>query len=189
MVGRLLSLTRRYQVRVGIVQAGHFGAPQQRRRFILIAADGQSTLPQLPHPTHAFNTITLRSSAFPDAQPDWPVDVDEDMRSLPRCVLHPGMTVEDAIGDLHPFDWLVALNYLRCMLCAYNCVGNQAERFEMVFLNFNAFFKGDVVQTLMQHTPRLCLVQHFSVELAKLTRTSRLHSLLSSTLRPASSSM
>ncbi|KAH7100126.1 S-adenosyl-L-methionine-dependent methyltransferase, partial [Auriculariales sp. MPI-PUGE-AT-0066] len=94
-----------YHVRVGIMQAGYFGTPQQRRRFILLAADINSTLPELPHPTHGFSTITLRSTAFRDAVPDWPVVETKNMKSHPRCIPHARIDVDQAIGDLHPFDW------------------------------------------------------------------------------------
>ena len=37
-----------YQINFGILQAGHFGLPQSRRRFILLAARKEYTLPELP---------------------------------------------------------------------------------------------------------------------------------------------
>lgn len=44
-----------YQVSFGILQAGNFGVPQTRRRFILIGAAPGFTLPNLPDPLHVFS--------------------------------------------------------------------------------------------------------------------------------------
>nr|CAH7742222.1 unnamed protein product [Callosobruchus chinensis] len=44
-----------YQVTFGIVQAGHYGVPQTRRRFILMAAAPGYQLPKYPEPLHVFN--------------------------------------------------------------------------------------------------------------------------------------
>lgn len=103
-----------YQVRVGLLNAGMYGTPQNRRRFFILAADANHDLPEFPHPTHAFpKSLTLKMSAFPSARPSWPVDnksqpteSDNDvMRDPPLCIPHSGVTVDEAIGDLHAFDW------------------------------------------------------------------------------------
>ena len=39
-----------YQINFGILQGGHYGPPQSRRRFILLAARKDVTLPDLPDP-------------------------------------------------------------------------------------------------------------------------------------------
>lgn len=44
-----------YQVTFGILQAGHYGIPQSRRRFILMAAAPGYVLPKYPEPMHVFN--------------------------------------------------------------------------------------------------------------------------------------
>lgn len=44
-----------YQISFGILQAGHFGIPQTRRRFILMGAAPGYTLPSLPDPLHVFS--------------------------------------------------------------------------------------------------------------------------------------
>ncbi|EJD38142.1 S-adenosyl-L-methionine-dependent methyltransferase [Auricularia subglabra TFB-10046 SS5] len=101
-----------YQVRIGLLNAGMHGTPQNRRRFFLIAAEPGSTLPDFPHPTHAFpKAKTLKMAPFPTAQPGWPVDDgeeavgDDEMRLPPLCVPHPKITVGDAIGDLKGYNW------------------------------------------------------------------------------------
>ncbi|KAJ8969760.1 hypothetical protein NQ314_001597, partial [Rhamnusium bicolor] len=49
-----------YQVSFGILQAGNFGVPQTRRRFILMGAAPGYALPNLPEPLHVFS----RSGSF-----------------------------------------------------------------------------------------------------------------------------
>ncbi|KAL3272241.1 hypothetical protein HHI36_022724 [Cryptolaemus montrouzieri] len=44
-----------YQVTFGILQAGHYGVPQTRRRLIIMAAAPGYVLPQYPEPSHVFN--------------------------------------------------------------------------------------------------------------------------------------
>ncbi|KAJ8965257.1 hypothetical protein NQ314_004269 [Rhamnusium bicolor] len=44
-----------YQVTFGILQAGHYGVPQTRRRLILMAAAPGYILPKYPEPLHVFN--------------------------------------------------------------------------------------------------------------------------------------
>ncbi|KZV97849.1 S-adenosyl-L-methionine-dependent methyltransferase [Exidia glandulosa HHB12029] len=102
-----------YQVRVGLLNAGMYGAPQNRRRFFIVASDAEHELPDFPHPTHAFpKSLTLKIPAFPEARPSWPVvestrtgDDYDIMRQSPLCVPHPTVTLKDGIGDLHKFDW------------------------------------------------------------------------------------
>ena len=43
-----------YQCSFGILQAGHYGIPQTRRRFILLAAAPGEILPMHPEPTNVF---------------------------------------------------------------------------------------------------------------------------------------
>lgn len=43
-----------YQVTYGIVQAGQYGIPQSRRRFILIASASGFKLPEFPEPLNVF---------------------------------------------------------------------------------------------------------------------------------------
>ncbi|XP_066253971.1 DNA (cytosine-5)-methyltransferase PliMCI-like [Euwallacea similis] len=44
-----------YQVTWGVLQAGHYGVPQTRRRLILMAAAPGYVLPRYPEPEHVFN--------------------------------------------------------------------------------------------------------------------------------------
>nr|XP_023027975.1 DNA (cytosine-5)-methyltransferase PliMCI-like [Leptinotarsa decemlineata] len=44
-----------YQVTFGVLQAGHYGVPQTRRRLILMAAAPGFILPKYPEPIHVFN--------------------------------------------------------------------------------------------------------------------------------------
>lgn len=44
-----------YQVTFGILQAGHYGVPQTRRRLIIMAAAPGYVLPKYPEPQHVFN--------------------------------------------------------------------------------------------------------------------------------------
>lgn len=44
-----------YQVTFGILQAGHYGVPQTRRRLIIMAAAPGYVLPNFPDPLHVFN--------------------------------------------------------------------------------------------------------------------------------------
>ncbi|XP_017781710.1 PREDICTED: DNA (cytosine-5)-methyltransferase PliMCI-like [Nicrophorus vespilloides] len=44
-----------YQVAFGVLQAGHYGVPQTRRRLIIMAAAPGYKLPQYPEPLHVFN--------------------------------------------------------------------------------------------------------------------------------------
>ena len=43
-----------YQVTFGVLQAAHYGLPQTRRRFILLAVAPGYVLPRLPSPLHVF---------------------------------------------------------------------------------------------------------------------------------------
>lgn len=44
-----------YQVSFGVLQAGHYGVPQTRRRLIIFAAAPGYVLPSYPEPLHVFN--------------------------------------------------------------------------------------------------------------------------------------
>ena len=44
-----------YQVTFGILQAGHYGIPQTRRRLIIMATAPGIRLPAYPEPMHVFN--------------------------------------------------------------------------------------------------------------------------------------
>ncbi|KAK0441911.1 S-adenosyl-L-methionine-dependent methyltransferase [Armillaria borealis] len=90
-----------YQVRVKILQAGAYGAPQQRNRILIWGARRGLPLPEFPIPTHAFQRLAVRwklpgfegeslSRATRSRNPE------DDHQCAP---LKP-VTVDDAIGDL-----------------------------------------------------------------------------------------
>ncbi|KAK0484022.1 hypothetical protein IW261DRAFT_994609 [Armillaria novae-zelandiae] len=96
-----------YQVRVKILQAGAYGAPQQRNRILIWGARRGLSLPEFPMPTHAFQRLASRwklpgfegaslSRATRSRNPQ------DDHQCAP---LRP-VTVDDAIGDLPPWDWI-----------------------------------------------------------------------------------
>ncbi|KAK0196767.1 S-adenosyl-L-methionine-dependent methyltransferase [Armillaria mellea] len=96
-----------YQVRVKILQAGAYGAPQQRNRILIWGARRGLPLPEFPIPTHAFQKLAVRwklpgfegerlSRATRSRNPE------DDHQCAP---LKP-VTVDDAIGDLPPWDWI-----------------------------------------------------------------------------------
>jgi hypothetical protein len=99
----LLISVSRYQVRAGILQAAHYGVPQKRRRFILLASQRGIILPSLPLPCHAspFDERHLLSL---------PIGLQSDR--LPRRLRHlpeqMHVSVSEAIGDLPQWEWEVS---------------------------------------------------------------------------------
>jgi DNA (cytosine-5)-methyltransferase 1 len=93
----------RYQVRFALLNAAHYGAPQRRLRFFLIGALSGHPLPDLPQPSHAY--------AGPSLDIKFPYYLEKQLiksiRVTPGTALHRTVTIEDAIGDLPPFDWYV----------------------------------------------------------------------------------
>ncbi|KAJ8981449.1 hypothetical protein NQ317_000124 [Molorchus minor] len=98
--GTVLKLTLKcllamgYQISFGIVQAGNFGVPQTRRRFILMGAAPGCVLPNLPEPQHVFSRAGTFLSIVVDG-----LRYDSGSRwneSLPYRTI----CVRDAIADL-----------------------------------------------------------------------------------------
>jgi DNA (cytosine-5)-methyltransferase 1 len=89
-----------YQVKLGILQAGHYGLPQNRWRVFVLAARQGERLPEFPVPTHAFPRTTLfGATAFREHV----VSAKDDAQSLfGRLRAH--STVGDAIRDLPPIE-------------------------------------------------------------------------------------
>ncbi|KAF4607079.1 hypothetical protein EYR38_001136 [Pleurotus pulmonarius] len=88
-----------YQHHFALLQAAHYGAPQQRVRFFLIAARMGNPLPSLPQPSHYFpsnDSLTITSPIGVKISP-----IIQTMGSY----AHPFVTVGDAISDLPRFDW------------------------------------------------------------------------------------
>ncbi|KAJ6508639.1 S-adenosyl-L-methionine-dependent methyltransferase, partial [Mycena sanguinolenta] len=87
-----------YQVRFKVLQAGQYGAPQDRERIIFLGAMRGHKLPEFPIPTHAFKParrfkIPLRRKDR--IRPPTCSRTDEDHLYAP----HPAVTVNDAIDD------------------------------------------------------------------------------------------
>ncbi|KAF7307248.1 Mitogen-activated protein kinase [Mycena indigotica] len=100
-----------YQVRCGLLQAGSYGAAQNRIRFFLVAAKSGHTLPKLPQPTHDFPVINQLSIKLPYGHkpPDVTVNKFKEfvfpINTARGRAAHAAVTIEDAIGDLREFDW------------------------------------------------------------------------------------
>jgi DNA (cytosine-5)-methyltransferase 1 len=85
-----------YQARLGILQAGHYGLPQNRWRVFIVAAALGSTLPEFPLPVHAFPRTTIFGATAFRANVIKPPDSGTDLFWQPK----PALTVRDAIWDL-----------------------------------------------------------------------------------------
>ncbi|KAJ6559081.1 S-adenosyl-L-methionine-dependent methyltransferase [Mycena vulgaris] len=97
-------ITLGYQMRLGVVQAGQYGAPQYRERVIFLAVKGGCTMPELPMPTHAFVTVnSARWFKIPGEGYIRPPTSQGGKTDL--FTAHPAVTVNDAISDLRAFDW------------------------------------------------------------------------------------
>ncbi|RDB29208.1 DNA (cytosine-5)-methyltransferase 3 [Hypsizygus marmoreus] len=88
-----------YQSRFALLQAGHYGTPQRRNRFFLVAALDGHLLPDIPQPTHDFPDTRGLEIKFPIGDNICPVRRDN------GTAPHPFVTIDDAIGDLPRFDW------------------------------------------------------------------------------------
>lgn len=93
-------LRARYQVRFSVLQAAHYGLPQTRVRFFLVAALLGHPLPKLPEPLYAFPVKDALALKFPLGLIVRPIKNTEQGFAPFRYI-----TVDDAIGDLPRFDW------------------------------------------------------------------------------------
>lgn len=94
-----------YQVRYGILQAAHYGTPQSRARFFMVAAKYGFPLPELPQPTHDFPFADSLEIKFPvghHIKPIW---------TRTGYAPHRFVTIDDAISDLPRFDWCGCILY------------------------------------------------------------------------------
>ncbi|KAF9814898.1 hypothetical protein IEO21_04842 [Rhodonia placenta] len=92
-------LAMNYQVRFALLQAAHYGTPQSRIRFFLIAARSGHPLPAFPQPTHDFplkDSLKLEFTNKGVARPIW---------TQIGTVPHNYVSVDDAISDLPRFHW------------------------------------------------------------------------------------
>ncbi|KAF5380878.1 hypothetical protein D9615_004125 [Tricholomella constricta] len=93
-----------YQVRCKLLQAGQYGAPQGRRRVIFWGAKRGNPIPGFPIPVYAFPRKMNRST-LPTGYLH-PVSRSLDPEVNHQCAPLPAITVDDAIGDLPPFEWI-----------------------------------------------------------------------------------
>jgi DNA (cytosine-5)-methyltransferase 1 len=85
-----------YNAHLGILQAGHYGVPQNRWRVFLIAAKRELPLPGFPEPDHSFPKTTLfGATKFRHCV----IRTTDKGSNLFRC-LEPNTTVSSAIRDL-----------------------------------------------------------------------------------------
>ena len=103
-MGLIARLEFSYQIRYGLLQAGHYGAPQRRVRFFLIAAEEGQVLPELPQPTHEFPVVNQLQIKHPK-QDNRTSHTIRPIRTTKGTAAHPFVTIEAAIGDLPRFDW------------------------------------------------------------------------------------
>jgi len=88
-----------YQVRYGVLQAAHYGAPQRRERFFMVVAKQGKKLPAMPMPTHDFEhrNLVIKQNPVP-------------FSAVPKTsgrAMYKTVSIDDAIGDLLRFDWCV----------------------------------------------------------------------------------
>ncbi|KAG7452102.1 S-adenosyl-L-methionine-dependent methyltransferase [Guyanagaster necrorhizus] len=92
-------LDMKYQVRFGLMDAAHYGAPQRRKRFFICAAQQKLKLSSLPQPTHDFpNTekLAIKLSVGGSITP---------IRTTNGTAPHRCVTIGDAISDLPRYDY------------------------------------------------------------------------------------
>ncbi|EEB96813.1 hypothetical protein MPER_03983, partial [Moniliophthora perniciosa FA553] len=123
-----------YQLRFALLQAGHYGTPQNRIRFILVAAKMGSPLPEIPAPTHDFELVSSMPIRFGFEDEDEERDEEQEEEQQPQGrrakrkgknkrkpkkwsrimrpvdtrrgrALHSSVSINDAIWDLPRFDW------------------------------------------------------------------------------------
>ncbi|KAI0778984.1 S-adenosyl-L-methionine-dependent methyltransferase [Trametes elegans] len=92
-------VSMKYQVRFGLLQAGHYGTPQSRIRFFLIASQQSYPLPLLPQPTHDFPHKDSLQIKFPNGTTIQPIVTENGIAPFKF------VSVAEAIGDLPEFDW------------------------------------------------------------------------------------
>lgn len=90
-------------MRFGLLQAAHYGLPQTRIRFFLIAARMDQPLPNFPAPLYSFPEKDALLVKFSHGLTVMPVNPDACLTPFRH------LTVADAISDLQRFDWCVSL--------------------------------------------------------------------------------
>jgi DNA (cytosine-5)-methyltransferase 1 len=101
------------------LQAAHYGTPQGRVRFFLIAARHGLPLPDLPQPTHDFPLINALEIKLPNEDKIRPI------RTANGTAPHPFVTIGDAISDLPRFDWYA---FCKCTTIPLAYVASEQEK-------------------------------------------------------------
>jgi DNA (cytosine-5)-methyltransferase 1 len=83
-----------YQCTFGVLQAGHYGVPQTRRRAIILAAAPGEKLPMYPEPTHVFSPRACQLTVVVDDK-----KFVSNMTRLSNAALRT-VTVYDSMSDL-----------------------------------------------------------------------------------------
>ncbi|KAH9013666.1 S-adenosyl-L-methionine-dependent methyltransferase [Lactarius hengduanensis] len=95
-------LAMNYQVRFCLLQAAHYGTPQTRVRFFLLAARRGHPLPSAPQPTHDFPRTHRLEVHFPNG------DIARAVHAEAGTAPFRFVSIDDAISDLPRFDWCVS---------------------------------------------------------------------------------
>ena len=85
-------------MRVKVLQAGQYGAPQSRKRVIFWGGKRGTLLPEFPKPSHAFQPSFFYKLPTGDTLP--PVTCSKDPKNPHQLAPLNAVTVNDAIGDL-----------------------------------------------------------------------------------------
>ena len=88
--------TMGYQSCVGVLQAGEYGAGQQRRRVVVMAAGPGRPLPRLPDPTHTFPWAGSLAVNLGQTR----ISASGRRRQLAGSAPHRAVTVRDLLSDL-----------------------------------------------------------------------------------------
>ncbi|KAI0333620.1 S-adenosyl-L-methionine-dependent methyltransferase [Cubamyces sp. BRFM 1775] len=94
-----------YQVHFRVLQAGHYGAPQGRRRVIFMGARRDVPLPAFPVPQYCFPSL-VHNVNLPTGEIVQPMTRRGADGSHHQCAPLACVTVQEAIGDLPKFDWI-----------------------------------------------------------------------------------
>ncbi|KDQ61172.1 hypothetical protein JAAARDRAFT_173758 [Jaapia argillacea MUCL 33604] len=100
-----------YQVHVKVLQAGDYGSPQSRQRVIFLGAIRDCRVPEFPIPMYSFPRRSWKS-LMATGDEIWPISRNPN-DTTSRCAPYRGVTVNDAIGDLPPYDWINPHNILK----------------------------------------------------------------------------
>ncbi|KAF9535246.1 S-adenosyl-L-methionine-dependent methyltransferase [Crepidotus variabilis] len=93
-----------YQVRWRLLQSGQYGVPQSRMRVIFWGSKRGLPLPEFPIPVYAFQSRMTR--LYPPSGGHLErLTRSRDPESWHGFAPLKGITIEDAVGDLPPFEW------------------------------------------------------------------------------------